>query len=87
MDKIKEESKKGEKKGTNFMSGRALFKYDPTLFQDDEAAAGQDTYDDRIDEEEESKEQEITKKSLRDGNVAVDADLFQAGEEEEPDFE
>ena len=31
-EKVKEEAKKAGNKGTNVMSGRALFKYDPTLF-------------------------------------------------------
>jgi hypothetical protein len=31
-DRMKEEAKKAGGKGTNVMSGRALFKYDPTLF-------------------------------------------------------
>lgn len=36
---MKEEEKKVSNKKTNIMSGRALFKYDPTLFTDDEEAA------------------------------------------------
>lgn len=31
-DKMKEEVKKGSKGGNSVMSGKALFKYDPTLF-------------------------------------------------------
>ena len=40
-ERLKEEEKKSGKKGAGagIMSGRALFKYDPNLFQDDEAAA------------------------------------------------
>ena len=30
---MREEAKKGEKKGFNILSGKALFKYDPTLFK------------------------------------------------------
>jgi len=36
---MKEEEKKGANKGKGILSGRALFKYDPTLFRDDENAA------------------------------------------------
>lgn len=32
------------------MSGKALFKYDPTLFADDDNAADEDTYEERNDE-------------------------------------
>lgn len=76
------------------MSGRALFKYDPTLFKDDEDAADTDVYEERVEEEEEKNDDEG--KKIREGNdntestAAVDADLFQAeagGDEEEPDFE
>jgi hypothetical protein len=31
-EKMREEAKKGSKGGSNILSGRALFKYDPTLF-------------------------------------------------------
>ena len=48
-DKMKEEAKKGSK-GSTVMSGKALFKYDPTLFQDDELAADEKFYDEVIDE-------------------------------------
>ncbi len=75
------------------MSGRALFKFDPTLFKDDEDAADNDVYEERIEEEEEEKRDDEAK-ALRDGDAenaqttaAVDADLFQDGGEEEPDFE
>lgn len=44
-EKMKEEEKKSGKKGHHFMSGRALFKFDPTLFKDDEEAAGTDVYE------------------------------------------
>lgn len=49
-ERQKEEEKKGGKK--NVLSGKALFKYDPNLFQDDEDAADQDIYEERNDEEE-----------------------------------
>ena len=41
------------------MSGKALFKYDPTLFQDDDEAAGNDAYE-IIEEEPEQMEQDQT---------------------------
>lgn len=53
---MKEEAKKGAK-GTNVLSGKALFKYDPTLFKDDEDAVDEDIYEER-EEDEEEKEQE-----------------------------
>ncbi len=87
--KVKEEEKKGAK-GKNVMSGKALFKYDPNLFQDDEDAADEKIYEER--EELEEDQAEETKESYRDledremiksstekneGNAAaVDADLF-----------
>lgn len=58
-DKMKEEAKKaGSKGGSNILSGRALFKYDPTLFKDDEEAAGEDIYEERNESFEEEKKQE-----------------------------
>ena len=58
-EKMKEEAKKaGSKGGSGILSGRALFKYDPNLFQDDEAAAGVDLYEERNEEEEEEKKAE-----------------------------
>lgn len=104
-EKIKEESKKAGGKGqagAGILSGRALFKYDPNLFQDDEAAADGDLYEERNEEDEEEK-----KENADDGNAIgedgeerkeeeskVDASLFyqQAAnengeEEEEPDFD
>lgn len=51
-DKMKEEAKKAGSKGYNILSGRALFKYDPTLFKDDEDAAAEDIYVERNEEEE-----------------------------------
>lgn len=48
-----EESKKASGKN-NILSGRALFKYDPNLFQDDEEAAGNEVYDVIEEEEEET---------------------------------
>ena len=56
---MKEEAKKtGSKLGSGILSGRALFKFDPNLFQDDEAAADQDLYADRSDNDEEETKME-----------------------------
>ena len=62
---MKEEAKKVGGKGSNILSGRALFKYDPNLFQDDEAAADGDVYEERNEDEEEEKKEE-------DGNIEGD---------------
>eukprot|EP01015_Nassula_variabilis_P006430 TRINITY_DN1489_c0_g1_i4.p1 TRINITY_DN1489_c0_g1~~TRINITY_DN1489_c0_g1_i4.p1 ORF type:complete len:390 (+),score=127.55 TRINITY_DN1489_c0_g1_i4:151-1320(+) len=43
--KRKEEAKKAGTKGFTILSGRALFTYDPTLFQDDADAAGDQDYE------------------------------------------
>jgi len=63
---MKEEAKKAGSKGTNILSGRALFKYDPTLFKDDEEAADENVYVERDEEYEEEEEQ---KENLRDGDM------------------
>jgi len=58
-EKMKEEAEKaGGKGGSNILSGRALFKYDPNLFQDDEAAADGDLYEERKEEDEEEKKED-----------------------------
>lgn len=77
-----EESKKGSK-GQNVLSGKALFQYDPTMFQDDEEAADMETYEER-EEEEEKKEEEpdYTKNGHTNGGIDgqdgqnVDTNLF-----------
>lgn len=58
--RMKEESKKGSGKGSHILSGKMLFKYDPSLFKDDEGAADVDDYEARNDlgEVEENKEEE-----------------------------
>lgn len=61
---MKEEVKKA-KGSHNILSGKALFKYDPTLFQDDENAADEKIYEEReedFEEEEEKKESDNTRK-------------------------
>ena len=78
------------------MSGKALFKYDPSLFQDDEQAADEKFYEEIIEEEEESKEEEKSennKKLFKNGNgagVGVNEDLFggeAVNDDEEPNFD
>lgn len=98
-DRMKEEAKKaGSKGGSNILSGRALFKYDPTLFKDDEEAALGDIYEERNEDEEEKKQEEykasdfVKNKNQEEikEETPVDADLFSQevnAEEEEPDFE
>jgi hypothetical protein len=48
---MKEEVKKGGK--NTVMSGKALFKYDPTLFKDDEQAADEKFYEEIVEEDDE----------------------------------
>ena len=74
--------KKGDIKNFGLMSGKALFTYDPTLFQDDDGAADDTNYEEDVPAEtikndnEESKEPE------------VDEALFaEAGGDEEIDFD
>ena len=74
---MKEEAKKaGSKGGAGILSGRALFKFDPNLFQDDEAAAGEDLYEERNEEEEEEEKKagEEVSDNLRDGDGAIPED-------------
>ena len=53
-DRMKEEAKKGGKGGQGILSGRALFKFDPSVFQDDEAAADSAVYEERAEDEEDA---------------------------------
>lgn len=50
---IAKASAKGNNKnfGAGVMSGKALFTYDPSLFQDDDGAVDEDKYEERSDEE------------------------------------
>ncbi|OQR90745.1 hypothetical protein ACHHYP_05260 [Achlya hypogyna] len=50
----KDEAKKSGNRGLSTLSGRALFTFDPTLFQDDDGAAG-DEYEVEDDEDEEKR--------------------------------
>lgn len=73
-EKMKEEAKKAGSKGAaGILSGRALFKFDPTLFQDDEAAADSAIYEEHEDEEEDPKPEEGND-NLRDGQSDHDDD-------------
>lgn len=92
-DKMREEELKlvskgkggtGGAKRNNIMSGRALFAYNPDLFQDDDNAGAADDYT------EESKEGEKKDTKTYESKVAVDSELFaaDAGQvEEEVDFD
>lgn len=61
---MKEETKKGSKGGHNILSGKALFKYDPNLFQDDENAADEEIYEEREEDFEEEERKESEQKML-----------------------
>lgn len=93
-DRMKEEAKKaGGKGGSGILSGRALFKFDPSVFQDDEAAADSAVYEERAEDEEDApvKEEEVESEGEeRKEAEEVDKELFQQEEgqqEEEPDFD
>jgi hypothetical protein len=62
-----------------FMSGKALFTYNPELFKDDENAA--DDYEDV--EEEESKKEE----TLEEAGIDKEQFKNEKVEEDEPDFD
>jgi hypothetical protein len=53
MAKVELEKAKGTKGGKafGFMSGKALFTYDPTLFQDDDEAVDENAYEEDSDDE------------------------------------
>lgn len=99
-EKLKAEEAKVSGKKSNILSGRMLFKFDPTLFQDDEAAADANIYEERNEEEDDTAMGEGTdgaatamKSDDEDGDEdhKVDQELFKQeegqGEEEEPDFD
>ena len=71
------------------LSGRALFSYNPDLFQDDEQAAANDDYEEIKEQEEEFKASE-TVPEKEEEPAAVDEALFAAeatGADEEVDFD
>jgi len=100
QEKRAAEAKKAGKSGHNVMSGRALFKFDPNLFVDDEGAYDAKAYD-IIEEEKEEEDQKNKEKLYGDDDEddgkeekkedgKFDEDLFRkegAGEEEEPVFD
>jgi len=57
-----------------FMSGKALFTYDPSLFQDDDNAADDKQYDEDSDDENKLKPVEESKEE--DDETKVDEALF-----------
>ena len=96
--KLLEAQAAGKKnKGGGILSGKALFTYDPTLFQDDDGAADDNQYEERVDSdiEEETKEEEPKKindnnKQHEENKIEVDEELFKdddAMDEEEVDFD
>jgi hypothetical protein len=65
------------------MSGKALFTFDPTLFQDDDGAADDDNY-------EEEKELPVIKEEKKENNEDepdVDEALFAQGADDEEDID
>ncbi|KAM3141681.1 hypothetical protein pb186bvf_006286 [Paramecium bursaria] len=57
QDKVDQQDKKGQKQQKNNLTGRALFKYDPSLFVDDDEAADQYEREEIVQEEEEDEQQ------------------------------
>lgn len=101
---MEEQKTKGGKGGAkkNIMSGRALFMYDASLFKDDEGAADDDQYEERVEsDEEESKEEVVpnkakqteeskndeTKETKQAEEPDVDEDLFKGGDVEDEDID
>lgn len=68
-EKLKEAQRtQGKKGGSNIMSGKALFTYNPTLFQqDDENAADEKTYEERNEDMEAVKEEGKEEESEDEG--------------------
>lgn len=71
----KVEGKKGKSFG--FMSGKALFTYDPTMFEDDEDAADDDTLKE-LEKQQRKEDLEAAKKLVGAEETKVDAGLFNA---------
>lgn len=73
---LKAATKGGNKNfGGGVMSGKALFTFDPTLFQDDDGAANEDNYEEASDDEMtiNTNQQEESKDGAE---PEVDEDLF-----------
>lgn len=71
--------------GAGFMSGKALFTYDPSLFQDDDGAVDEDKYEERSDDEmtiNTTQNQQVEESKSQDGDGSdknepeVDEELF-----------
>ena len=74
-----------------FMSGRALFTYNPDVFQDEDGAADDLAYEETKDEKHEIQEEEKEnwgEEKSKDQEVKVDSELFkeQEGDDEDVDF-
>lgn len=63
--------------GAGIMSGKALFTYDPTLFQDDEGAANEDNYEEASEDEQTiNTNQQYEESKDEDAEPEVDEELF-----------
>lgn len=63
--------------GAGVMSGKALFTYDPSLFQDDEGAANEDNYEEASEDEQTINTTQQYEESKDDGGEPeVDEELF-----------
>ena len=79
--RIESEKKTGKKGGSGVLNGRALFKFDPTLFKDDEGAL--EKYE-QVEEEEEKEEVDVeeeqeakgSKAKKKEDEVEIDNELF-----------
>ena len=87
VEKKRKEAAKGGGGGFHALSGRDLFRYDPSLFQDDEAADDERYEIESGDEGEGGEEKEDVDKPLYDrdaqGEVDLNVDDADVGEEEE----
>jgi hypothetical protein len=88
-----EEAKKSGGKSLNLLSGRALFKFDPTLFADDDDAVEGADYDEREIEEEEKEAQNYDPNAegsddeeVKEEEDGEDEDN-EGGQEDEPAYE
>ena len=70
LEKQLEQEKAKGSKGRNILTGKALFAYDASLFQDDDAAVDDDMYEERVESDAEEAKEECKEQ------VAVDEQLF-----------
>ena len=79
---MESEKKTGKKGGAGVLSGRALFKFDPTLFKDDEGALEkyeqieEEEEKEEVDREEEEAEKPKEGKEKKGEEVEIDNELF-----------